>query len=221
MSRPLVIDFVGDISCPWCALGLASLLKAIEQVKGEIPTLLQLHPFELDSTMSDKGEITEAMLQKRYGKSLDDIRQSHAAITEKGQMVGFKFNFSPKSRTWNTFDAHRLLQWAKTQGKMLELTQALYVAHFTDNEDISDKKVLAKVAKSIGLKESDAKRVIEKEEFSKDVRVEQQFFAQRNVNGVPAVILDQKWIHQGAEAPEYYVGMLERAFDAREGETAH
>ena len=108
------IDFVSDVACPWCAVGLNALERALERVGPELPVELHFQPFELNPTMPPEGADTVQYLSAKYGITPEQIARNQAAIRERGAAVGFTFGARP--RVWNTFDAHRLLHWAGLQG---------------------------------------------------------------------------------------------------------
>ena len=110
--KPLKIDFVSDVSCPWCAIGLASLERALERLEGDVAPELHFQPFELNPAMPPEGQdITEHITQK-YRTTPEQQAQAREAIRERGAAVGFEFRKEGRSRIYNTFDAHRLLHWA-------------------------------------------------------------------------------------------------------------
>src|SRR3954465_8474637 len=108
------IEFVSDVACPWCAVGLWSLDRALERIAGEIPVDLHFEPFELNPSMPPEGEDATEHLSRKYGAPPEQLAKNRAVIRERGAEVGFAFGDRP--RVWNTFDAHRLLHWAGLEG---------------------------------------------------------------------------------------------------------
>ncbi len=151
MGVPLRIDFVSDVACPWCVIGLRSLMKAIEAVGDKVDADIHFQPFELNPDMPAEGENTFEHVQKKYGSTQEKSAVARQAMKESGDALGFTFNYGPQSRIWNTFDAHRLLHWAAREGKQLELKEALFKANFTDQLSTSDHEVLIGAAKAAGL----------------------------------------------------------------------
>lgn len=146
MSQKLKIDFVSDVACPWCAIGLSSLERALEQLGDEVDAQIVMHPFELNPQMDAQGQDTVEYLSKKYGRTAEQIQETQAMIRERGATVGF--DFGPRNRVYNTFDAHRLLHWAGLEGKQLELKLALLRAYHSDGKDVSNHDVLAETAQS-------------------------------------------------------------------------
>src|SRR5262245_48580589 len=117
MGQPLRIDFVSDVACPWCVVGLRSLLKAIDAVGDKAQVEIHFQPFELNPDMAPEGENTTEHVQKKYGSTPERSAAARNALKESGAALGFDFNYNSESRIWNTFDAHRLLHWAGLEGK--------------------------------------------------------------------------------------------------------
>jgi predicted DsbA family dithiol-disulfide isomerase len=204
MTAALRIDFVSDVACPWCVVGLRSLLKAIDAVGDKAQIELHFQPFELNPDMTPEGENTTEHVQKKYGSTPERSAAARNALKESGAALGFDFNYSPQSRIWNTFDAHRLLHWAGLEGKQLELKQALFKANFTDQQKTSDHEVLAKAAESAGLDGNRAREILASGEFTKEVRSEEMVWRNRGINAVPSIIFNQRWMIQGGQPPQVF-----------------
>ena len=204
MATPLRIDFVSDVACPWCVIGLRSLMKALEAVGGDVDAEIHFQPFELNPDMAPEGENTTEHVIKKYGSNPERSAASRNAMKESGDALGFTFNYGPQSRIWNTFDAHRLLHWAGLEGKQLELKEALFKANFTDQLSTSDHEVLAGAAKSAGLDEERARQILVSSEFSDEVRRDEMLWRNRGINAVPSVIFNQRWMIQGGQPPQVF-----------------
>ena len=127
--RAMKIDFVSDVACPWCAVGLWSLEQALERLNGKFPVELRFEPFELNPAMPPEGEDATEHLSRKYGAPPEQLAKTRAVLRERGAAVGFSFGDRP--RVWNTFDAHRLIHWAGLEGKQRELKHALLTAYHT------------------------------------------------------------------------------------------
>ena len=204
MATPLRIDFVSDVACPWCVIGLRSLMKALEAVGGDVDAEIHFQPFELNPDMAPEGENTTEHVIKKYGSNPERSAASRNAMKESGDALGFTFNYGPQSRIWNTFDAHRLLHWAGLEGKQLELKEALFKANFTDQLSTSDHEVLAGAAKSAGLDEERARQILVSSEFSDEVRRDEMLWRNRGINAVPSVIFNQRGMIQGGQPPQVF-----------------
>lgn len=199
MAHQLRIDFVSDIACPWCVVGLGSLLQALEALRGEVEAELRFWPFELNPDMPPEGENVAEHVQKKYGSNPERSAAVRQAIREHGAAVGFTFNYGPESRIWNTFDAHRLLAWARTLGRQLELKQALFKSNFTDQRPSSDHAALIDAVREAGLDGDAARAVLTSDAFAEEVRAEEDEWRRQGINAVPSVILNQRWLLQGAQ----------------------
>src|SRR5262245_35245452 len=131
MSR-LKIDFVTDVVCPWCVIGLKSLEQALERIEGESAAEIHFQPFELNPRMPPEGkELTEHITEK-YGSTPEEFERNREGIRARGEALGFTFNLDKRSRIYNTFDAHRLMHWASLEGRPHALQRALFAAYFTE-----------------------------------------------------------------------------------------
>jgi len=207
MTQPtLKIDFVSDIACPWCAVGLASLEQALARLDGEVGAELHFQPFQLNPDMPPEGQdITEHLAQK-YGSTPQQQAANWAALCERGAAVGFEFRKEGRGRTWNTFDAHRLLHWAGLQGPAAQhaLKRALLGAYFTEGRNPSDPAVLVDAAAKAGLDVNEARAVIADGRYAEEVRARQRFYAGHDIRAVPSVIINDRHLLQGGQPPEVF-----------------
>jgi predicted DsbA family dithiol-disulfide isomerase len=204
--KPLKIDFVSDVSCPWCAIGLASLERALERMVGEVEPELHFQPFELNPSMPPGGQdITEHITQKDR-TTPEQQAQTREAIRQRGAAVGFEFRKEGRSRIYNTFDAHRLLHWAALEDgeRQHALKWALLKAYFTDGLSPGDHEVLAQAAAQAGLDIVRARQILAGDEFADDVREREQFYLENGIHAVPAVIVNDRHLIQGGQPPEVF-----------------
>lgn len=202
MPQSLRIDFVSDIACPWCAIGLSSLMQAVERTRDVVNAEVVMHPFELNPQMGPEGEAIVEYLGKKYGRTPAQIAETQTMIRERGESVGFKFG--PRNYVYNTFDAHRLLQWAATQGKQLPLKQALLQAYHGDGRDPSNRDVLMETAQSVGLDAAEARKVLESDAYAEDVRVEEREYQGMGIQSVPSVIFNNRYLVTGGQPVEAF-----------------
>jgi predicted DsbA family dithiol-disulfide isomerase len=213
MGVPLRIDFVSDVACPWCVIGLRSLMKAIEAVGDEVDVDIHFQPFELNPDMPAEGENTIEHVQKKYGSTQEKSAAARQAMKESGEALGFTFNYGPQSRIWNTFDAHRLLHWAAREGRQLKLTEALFKANFTDQLSTSDHEVLVGAAKDAGLDVRRARQVLAGKEFADEVRRDEALWRNRGIQAVPSIIFNQRWMIQGGQPPRVFEQAIRQIVD--------
>ncbi|MFS2004766.1 DsbA family oxidoreductase [Duganella sp. CT11-25] len=204
MATPVKIDFVSDVSCPWCAIGLKSLQKALTAIGGEAEVALHFQPFELNPNMGPEGQDIGEHLAEKYGSSAAQQEQAREMIRARGAEVGFDFAMGKRSRIYNTFDAHRLLHWAEAEGKQRELKEALFAAYFTLGDDPSSHAVLLRVAGEVGLDTDGAQHVLQSNQYADEVREREQFFQRHGINSVPAVIVNERHLISGGQPAEVF-----------------
>jgi predicted DsbA family dithiol-disulfide isomerase len=202
MSHRLEIDFVSDVVCPWCAIGLAALERALERLDGEIEVDLRFQPFELNPQMGPEGEDIDEHLARKYGSTPAQREQARAALRERGEAVGFTFGH--RSRTWNTFDAHRLLHWAGLEGRQRELKHALLEAYHGEGRNPSDHAELAEIAAGAGLDRERAAQVLAGTDYADDVRAAESEWQRLGIRAVPSVIVNRRHLIQGGQPPEVF-----------------
>jgi predicted DsbA family dithiol-disulfide isomerase len=204
------IDFVSDVVCPWCAVGLKSLEQALEKLDGRVAADVHFQPFELNPQMPPEGEDIVEHLRKKYGSTREQVARNGEAIRARGAALGFEFNMDKRDRTWNTFDAHRLLHWGENQGAQHQraLKHALLTAYFTRGENVSDHAVLLQAVAEAGLPVERARAILASDEFAADVRAQEQFYIQNGIQGVPAVIVNERHLISGGQPPEVFEAAL-------------
>ena len=203
------IDFVSDVSCPWCVIGL----KALEQALASLPDLaveIEFQPFELNPDMAPGGEDIVEHLAAKYSASAEQMAANREAIRQRGADLGFTFELGARSRIYNTFDAHRLLHWAHTQSPAQQhaLKMALFTAYFTEGLDPSNHAVLLKAATSVGLDAAGAQAVLASDIYTAEVRAAQALYRQHGINAVPAVIINNKHLISGGQPVEVFAQAL-------------
>jgi predicted DsbA family dithiol-disulfide isomerase len=204
MKKPIKIDFVSDVSCPWCAIGLQSLETALQRLDAELAPSLTFQPFELNPQMVAEGEDITEHLNKKYGSTPEQAATARESLRARGEALGFTFNMDKRGRIYNTFNAHRLLHWAEGEGKQMELKKALLTAYFTDGGNPSDPALLVRVAASVGLDAVRAQAILDSDEFAAEVRAQEQFYQQQGISSVPAIILNDKHLISGGQPPEVF-----------------
>ncbi|WP_206376815.1 DsbA family oxidoreductase [Sphingomonas sp. G-3-2-10] len=208
VTTKLKIDFVSDIACPWCAVGLGGLEQALDALQGEVVADISFHPFELNPGMPAGGQNGLEHLSQKYGMAPAQIRANRDMIRERAASVGVVMNSSDDSRIYNTFDAHRLLAWAREEGRQLELKRRLLVLNFTDQADPGDHDALVAAAESVGLVGAAARAVLESGGYADQVRSEEALWQSRGINSVPAVVVNDRYLISGGLPPEEYERQL-------------
>ncbi len=214
MSARMKLDFVSDVSCPWCAIGLQALLAALGQLRNDVATDLHFQPFELNPDTGPGGQDIAEHIAQKYGSSLQQFAQSQEMIRARGAELGFRFDMDRRTRIYNTFDAHRLLHWAGLEGKQLQLKQALFGAYFTDGADPSDHAVLAATAAQVGLDRACAREILASDQYAAEVRAREEFYRSHGINAVPAVIVNDRHLIEGGQPVAVFERVLRQLAEA-------
>ncbi len=202
--KQLRIDFVSDIACPWCVIGLKSLEQAIGQVGDVAAVDLHFHPFELNPQMAPEGEDIGEHLARKYGATEEQGAETRKKIHDRGAELGFTFDMEKRGRIYNTFDAHRLLHWAELQGRDHDLQMKLFEAYFTKGENPGSHDVLVRVAGELGLDGAEAGEVLASGAYAEEVREREEFFQRQGISAVPAIIINQRHLISGGQTPEVF-----------------
>jgi len=209
----LGITIVSDVACPWCAVGLASIDRALERMGGEVDADIRVEPFELNPDMGPEGEEIVAYIARKYGRTAEQIAETQARIRQAGANAGFAFG--RRDHVWNTFDAHRMLHWASLEGRGAELKRALLRAYHGEGRNPAAKDVLVEAAAAAGLDRARAEAVANSDEFANEVRERERHWLRQGVSGVPFVVINNKYAIEGAQPPEAF----EQAFRQIAGES--
>lgn len=209
----LTVDIVSDVVCPWCAIGYKGLEKAIEGLGDRVDVTVAWHPFELAPGTPAQGQALADYSRERYGASPEQSNAARDRIRNAGEPLGLEFRYSPDSRIYNTFKAHQLLHWAGEQGRQTQLNLALFQAYFTDQSNVSDDAVLLAAVEGVGLDRAEAEAVLADGRYAGTVRAEENFWVDQNITGVPAFIVNGKFMIPGAQDAETFTRVLERVME--------
>ena len=218
VTQQLTIDIYSDVMCPWCLIGYGQLTKALGELEGEIAAEIRWRPFELNPDMPAGGEEQEAHLQRKYRRPAEEgarLRGQMKAIAE-GAGVSLSFEGegeAPPAMMWNTRDCHKLLAFALEQAgpeAQTALKLALFKAHFNHRRNLGDRTVLLDIAAENGLHREAAKAALDDPDLEARVAAEEAQAWDMNISGVPAMIVEGKFLIPGAQAPEVYVNALRR-----------
>lgn len=202
MRKQITIDFVSDVSCPWCVIGLKSLEQALQRVADVADAQLHFQPFELNPQMAPEGQEIGEHLAQKYGASAEQRAQTSEMIRARGAELGF--HFGARERIYNTFDAHRLLHWAEQHGLQHALKMALFDAYFSAGDSVASHDVLLRVAVDVGLDGVAAARILAGDTYAAEVREREQFYQRQGISSVPAIIINQRHLISGGQAPDVF-----------------
>jgi predicted DsbA family dithiol-disulfide isomerase len=215
--KTVKIDFVSDIACPWCAVGLGALEQALTQLGDRIQVELHFQPFELNPQMPMGGQDVIEHLVEKYGVGPKQVRENQAQIRKRAAEVGFAFH--PEGRKWvyNTFDCHRLLHWVGLEfgsAAQHRLKRELLGTYFTLAVNLDDPSNMLDAVDRVGLDRLRAQEVLASDEFKEAVREQQKYYLDAGIHSVPAVILNDQILVQGAQPVEQFVAAILQASNA-------
>ena len=204
MPRQLKIDFVSDIACPWCAVGLKGLEEALARTGDLVDAHITFQPFELNPDMPPEGEDAVEHITRKYGISAEQAAANRETIRDRAAAVGFDMALLGERRLHNTFDAHRLLHWAELEGRQAALKHLLLAANFTKGLDVSDPDILVAAAEQAGLDGAAAREVLSSGRYTQEVRDAERLWQSRGINSVPAIVIDGRYLISGGQPPEAF-----------------
>jgi predicted DsbA family dithiol-disulfide isomerase len=224
MSQSVTIDSWSDVMCPWCVIGWKNLEKALATLEGEIEAEVRWLPFELNPDMPPEGEESQAHVARKYGRTPEQAAEARSMMAERARAAGFPFDYAgegepPRSMMWNTFAAHKLLRWALAERgaeAQMRLKLALFSAHFQHRRRIGEREVLLDIAEEQGFDRTAAAAALDDEGLGAEVRAEERRAWDHNINGVPAMVVDGKFLIPGAQEPETYANVLRRVVARRQ-----
>ena len=211
MTTTLKIDFVSDIACPWCAVGLGALEQALDTLQGEVKADIHFQPFELNPNLAEGGQDLFEHLNQKYGSSAEQQAQMYQNIKARGAEVGFAFHPTGRGRIFNTFDAHRLLYWAEVTADTStqhRLKKAFFEAYQGRGENIESHAVLLAVVNSLGLDGAAAQSVLESDAYAQEVKEREHFYTNAGISAVPAVIINDRHLISGGQPAHVFAQAL-------------
>ena len=218
MTTSLKIDFVSDVSCPWCVVGLRALEQALARVQPDIEAAIHFQPFELNPAMAPSGQDITEHITEKYNISVAQADANRENIRLRGAELGFVFSGNNaegggRSRIYNTFDAHRLLHWAGLESLATQkaLKEALFAAYFTEGQSPGSHEVLARLADQVGLEGARAREILASDTYAAEVREREQFYTSHGIHSVPAIIINDKHLISGGQPVDVFEKALRQA----------
>lgn len=212
--KPIIkIDFVSDIACPWCAVGLGNLNLAMKELKDKVDFEVHFRPFELNPNMPKGGQDAIEHLTEKYGLTVEQVKVNQANIRTKALEAGFEFHPEGRKQVYNTFDAHRLLYWAAKEYGLQEqavLKTELLNTYFCLAVSLDDQKNLLDAVTRSGLDNQRAQEILGGDEFRSEVRAEELTYTNAGISSVPSIILNDQYLLQGAQPPESFINAFEQ-----------
>ena len=211
MTKTIKIDFVSDVSCPWCVIGLGNLDAALKRVEGEVVADIHFQPFELNPNLPPEGESRFDNVARKYGIGREQAIANRERQRVLAAQVGFDMVTTNESRFYNTFDAHRLLHWAGIEGRQKELKRALLAAYHGKMQNPGDHGVLVAASVSVGLDGDAAREVLTSGRYAAEVRDAEEKWQRAGISGVPAVVINDRTLISGAQPPEIFEQAIREA----------
>lgn len=208
------VEIWSDIMCPFCYIGKRNFEAALKDFDAKNEIEIEWKSFQLDPTIPktfDKKLSTYEYLAERKGMSVEQAIELHSNVTEMARNVGLTYNFD-QSVVANSFDAHKLIQLAKTKGLGDVAEEQLFKAYFTDGKDISNHSTLTELGNEIGLNEKEVISALESEEYSSKVNSDISQGNELGVTGVPFFVFDRKYAISGAQPVETFLNALKQSF---------
>jgi predicted DsbA family dithiol-disulfide isomerase len=199
MSKKVSVEVVSDVICPWCFLGKRRLDKAIAQLP-DVEVEVTYRPFFLDSSIPAEGIDRHEYMVAKFGE--ERLATLHDPLIKAGKEDDVPYNFDKVTRTPNTLNAHRLLNWARADNVQGKVKEALMLAYWRDGKDISDLDVLIDIAKACGMDSEKAACDLESDRDAKLIATEVLSAQSMGITGVPTFILNQKYGVVGAQSAE-------------------
>lgn len=217
MKTPIRIDFISDVACPWCVVGLRSLEAALAKLGDAVTVEIHFQPFELNPAMLSAGQDLGEHLMQKYGMSPAQLGRNQAAIRERGAALGFRFDLERRNRVYNMFDAHRLIHWAGLESPAAQraMKHALFAAYFTEGGDMGDVETLVGAARVAGLDADRARTILASDQYADDVRKAERYWIEQGIAAVPSVVFDDRHLLQGGQPVEVFERALRQIAAAR------
>jgi len=221
MTDRVTIDIFSDVVCPWCAIGFGQLSKALEELDGEIEAQIRWRPFELNPDMPVEGEDAQEHIQRKYGRSPEQGAAVRSQMMQIAEQAGVSLAFegegeAPAQRMWNTRECHKLLAFALEQAGphvQTQLKLCLFKAHFNQRTSLADRDALLDIAAGVGLHRQAAKAALDDADLEQRVIAEERQAWDMNITGVPAMVVNGKFMIPGAQGPETYMNALRRVVE--------
>jgi predicted DsbA family dithiol-disulfide isomerase len=213
VSAPFSIDLWSDVVCPFCYLGSRQLAGALELFEHREDVIVRHHAFELDAKSPPSFDrALDELIAEKYAMPLERARELHHRLEGQAQELGMTWSLA-KAQPSNTFDAHRLMALAASQGLADEMNERLFRGYFCEGTRLSDREQLNELAKEVGV--LDAAFLWDTEAFARDVRRDEASAQELGITGVPAFLIDNKFMILGAQGVEHVLGVLRRAWARR------
>lgn len=217
--KPLQIDVVSDVVCPWCFIGKRRLEKALA-LKPEIPVEVRYHPYFLNPWVPREGMSREEYLTTKFG-SVERYASIAGRVAAAAASEGLTYAADKMKRQPNTTDAHRLILWAQRSGghaAAARMKQRLMDLYFSEGGDLSDREVLVQAAADCGLDADEIRTQLASEQDVEQITRQANAAKEAGIDGVPTFIFAGVAAISGAHPPEVLASAIEQISNAIEAE---
>ena len=208
MKDKISINIISDVSCPWCIIGYRALSLALDELNAHDDVKISWLPFELNPTMPTEGQNRNDYIREKYGLTPEQGQANRDNLIKRGAELGYTFNFPDDGRVYNTFNAHRLIHWAKEHDLQTQLKLALFDLFFQKQGNPSDHQDLLKCVKEIGLDSERAIEILESDDYINAVKQDLRFAKDNGISSVPAFIFENKYLISGGQPKEVFINAL-------------
>lgn len=210
------VEIWSDIACPFCYIGMKRFQEGLSKFPQAEQLEIIFRSFELDPQAERNISVNiHDVLASKYGMTREKAEEMNQGITAQAAALGLDFHMDTMKLT-NTFDAHRMIHFAASHGKMSEMKEAIFKAYFTDSKHVGDHETLHSIAVELGLNSVAAREVLAGDHYAAEVRADEQSAAELGIRGVPYFVLDRKYAISGAQPPEVFLQALEKAWSEHE-----
>lgn len=212
-GEKMKVEIWSDIMCPFCYIGKRHYEAAIKQFADANSIELEWHSYQLDPSLPKPASNVNVYqyLAERKGISVEQSKAMHQNVVQMAADAGLNYNFD-KAIVANSFDAHRLIQFAKTKNLGDAAEERLFKAYFIEGKNMCDTTTLLELAKEIGLNETEARTVITGDAYTKEVNKDIEEASQIGVTGVPFFVFDRKYAVSGAQPTATFLNVLQKSF---------
>lgn len=206
------VEVWSDYQCPFCYIGKRRFEKALTQFPHRDQVEVVFKSFELDPQAERDVKMSQdEMLMKKYNMTAQQVKASNDNLTAQAKAEGLEYHLERTILT-NTFDAHRFMHFAATKGKEKEVNERLFLAYFTEGKHIGDHQTLAALAAEVGLDQAEVAEMLAGNQFTAEVRTDEQEGSLLGVRGVPFFVINRKYGISGAQPTEVFLDTLQKVW---------
>jgi len=195
--KPLQIDIVSDVVCPWCYIGKKRIEDALA-LASDVPVHVNWRPFFLNPWVPREGITRDEYLTAKFG-STEAYKNIAGRVVAAAAEEGLQYNPGSVKRQPNTIDCHRLILWAEAEGKAAQMKQKLMELYFRDGGDLTDTNVLVQAAADVGLDAESVRKRLATDEDVERISAQAQEASEKGISGVPTFVFAQKYAVSGAQ----------------------